>query len=77
MSIYSRSRVSRSALLWLDYAWSHHQFRVPESWYRHQPLARRVASLRLRLFRLKPYLLACHELVGIKTQIEARMADVL
>ncbi|TGZ68908.1 hypothetical protein CRM22_004018 [Opisthorchis felineus] len=51
--------VCRSSLLWLTYSWSRHLFRVPDAWYRYEPHARKVCSLRLRAFRLRPYLDIC------------------
>ncbi|CAI2734267.1 unnamed protein product [Schistosoma spindalis] len=56
---YEPKPVCRTAYLWLNYAWSRHLFRVPVSWYYHEPLARQVCSIRTRIFRLQPYFNIC------------------
>ncbi|CAH8570914.1 unnamed protein product [Schistosoma turkestanicum] len=58
---YKPKPVCRTAYLWLNYAWSRHLFRVPLSWYYHEPLARQVFSIRTRIFRLQPYFSICSD----------------
>ncbi|CAH8872839.1 unnamed protein product [Trichobilharzia szidati] len=70
MGDYKAKPVCRTSYLWLNYAWSRHLFRVPLSWYYHEPLARQVCSLRSRIFRLQPYFNVCSDAKRYASDIE-------
>ncbi|TPP57630.1 hypothetical protein FGIG_07431 [Fasciola gigantica] len=68
---YRPKPVCRSALLWLQYTWSRHLFRVPDPWYQYEPQAQTVAALRIRIFRFKPYLDICDRARSVWSELNS------